>query len=60
MVADEGIICPACFLTLARANPGVAEIRCPRCHHVWNPEEEALTQTVEHTPMAKRRSSRPE
>ncbi len=59
MAVDEGVVCPACFITLAPVEPGVVQIRCPRCHHVWNPAEEELKQTVEHTPMAKRRSSRP-
>ncbi|HEX3770801.1 MAG TPA: hypothetical protein VHV30_08055 [Polyangiaceae bacterium] len=38
--------------------PEVVEITCPRCQHVWDPSVE-LQQTVEQTPMAKRRSSRP-
>jgi Zn-finger nucleic acid-binding protein len=58
MVADDRVVCPACFLTLSPVKPEAVEVHCPRCHHVWDPSEE-LQQTVEQTPMAKRRSSRP-
>jgi Zn-finger nucleic acid-binding protein len=58
MDADERVICPACFVTLPPVRPEVVEITCPRCQHVWDPSVE-LQQTVEQTPMAKRRSSRP-
>jgi Zn-finger nucleic acid-binding protein len=61
MFADDRVVCPACFVTLPpvdQASTGVAELQCPRCHHIWDPAEE-LQQTVEQTPMAKRRSSRP-
>jgi hypothetical protein len=58
MVADERVVCPACFVTLPPVKPEVVEVHCPRCGHVWDPADE-LQQTVEQTPMAKRRSSRP-
>jgi Zn-finger nucleic acid-binding protein len=58
MVADDRVVCPACFVTLPPVKPEVVEVTCPRCHHVWDPSVE-LQQTVEQTPMAKRRSSRP-
>ena len=58
MVADDRVVCPACFVILPPIKPEVVEVHCPRCGHVWDPAVE-LTQTVEQTPMAKRRSSRP-
>jgi hypothetical protein len=58
MAADDRVVCPACFVILPPVKPEVVEVHCPRCHHVWDPSDE-LQQTVEQTPMAKRRSSRP-
>jgi hypothetical protein len=58
MAADDRVVCPACFVILPPVRPEVVEVHCPRCHHVWDPADE-LQQTVEQTPMAKRRSSRP-
>jgi hypothetical protein len=58
MAADDRVVCPACFVTLPPVKPEVVEVHCPRCHHVWDPADE-LQQTVEQTPMAKRRSTRP-
>jgi len=58
MAADDRVVCPACFVILPPVKPEVVEVHCPRCHHVWDPADE-LQQTVEQTPMAKRRSSRP-
>jgi Zn-finger nucleic acid-binding protein len=58
MAAEDPIICPACFVALPAVKPEAVEVHCPRCRHVWDPGDD-LKQTVEHTPMAKRRSSRP-
>jgi Zn-finger nucleic acid-binding protein len=58
MAPEDRVVCPACFVTLPPVKPEVVEVHCPRCGHVWDPADE-LQQTVEQTPMAKRRSSRP-
>jgi hypothetical protein len=58
MVADDRVACPACFIALPPLAPGARESECTSCGYVWAPPED-LQQTVEHTPMAKRRSSRP-
>jgi Zn-finger nucleic acid-binding protein len=57
MIGDE-VQCPACSVLVPRPDAQTREIECPSCRFVWAPPEE-LQQTVEHTPMAKRRSSRP-
>jgi hypothetical protein len=57
MVGDE-VQCPACFKLMPRPDADARQAECPTCGFSWAAPAD-LQQTVEHTPMAKRRSSRP-
>jgi hypothetical protein len=58
MDGDGGVACPACFAALPPPAANARERECPFCGYVWALADD-LQQTVEHTPMAKRRSTRP-
>jgi len=58
MVSQDRPFCPACFFALPPLKPEEHWTKCPRCGHILAPRDE-LQETAAHTPVAKRRSSRP-
>ncbi len=59
MTAPERPVCPACFRVLPATRPDETLTHCPACGYEL-PKPGDLQQTAAHTPVAKRKSNRPE